>query len=70
MIGVQFSAGQAVKRAEVQTTGEDTVGSAALSGPICKKVNLALLLDDSLGLMKRTDAGLAGGWWRARAGAR
>lgn len=31
MIGVQFGAGQAVKRAEIQTTGEDTVGSAALS---------------------------------------
>lgn len=69
MIGVKLGAGQTVESAEIQTTRKDTVGAAALSRAIAEKVDLALLLHDSLRLMKRADAGFAGGRRRAGTGA-
>lgn len=69
MIGVKFGARQTVESAEIQTTRKDAVGAAALSRAIAEKVDLALLLHDSLRLMKRADAGLTGGRWGAGTGA-
>lgn len=65
VIGVEFGPGQAVERAEVQPTREDPICTAALPSSIAEEIDLALLFHNSLRLMKRANAGLAGGRWRA-----